>query len=115
MEYITKYDWNKIAKKEYRDDDVDDGICWNFYIEFNNQKYEINGYEKFPEEVTKIVNILKSILEEYLEEIVPNKKNIETIMRHKKGNILFMKFLNKKKIIDKKTLKDFMNQYKKYE
>lgn len=78
MKYITKCDWNKIVKKEYSDNDVDDGICWDFYIEFNNQKYEINGYEKFPKEVTKIVNILKSISEEYLEEIVPNKKDVET-------------------------------------
>lgn len=36
-------------------------------------------------------------------------------MSHKKSNISFMKHLHKKKIIDKKELKDFIEHYKKYE
>lgn len=58
---------------------------WKFYIEFNNQKYEIQGYEKIPEEVLKVLEILKNISETYLEKIVPNKKEIEIIMKHKKS------------------------------
>lgn len=113
--YINRCDWENISKKEYRDDGILDGLGWDFYIEFNNKKFEIHGYEKFPEEVLKVLDILKNISKNYLEEIIPNKKDIEIIMSHKKSNISFMKHLRKKKIIDKKQLKDFIEHYKKYE
>ena len=112
--YIKKCDWESISIKEYRDDGILDGLGWNFFIEFNNKQFEIHGYEKFPEEVLKVLEILKNISEIYLEEILPNKKYIETIMRYKKSNIAGMKFLHKQKIIDKETLKDFIKSYKKY-
>lgn len=115
MTDINKCDWESISKKEYRDDGILDGLGWDFYIEFNNKKFEIHGYEKFPEEVLKVLEILKNISETYLEKIVPNKKDIEIIMSHKKSNISFMKHLRKKKVIDKKQLKDFIEHYKKYE
>ena len=115
ISYINKCDWESISKKEYRDDGILDGLGWDFFIEFNNKQFEIHGYEKFPEEVLKVLEILKNILETYLEEIVPNKKDIEMIMRYKKSNIAVMKILHKQKLIDKKELKDFIKQYKKYE
>lgn len=114
IKYINKCDWESISKKEYIDDGILDGLGWDFFIEFNNKQFEIRGYEKFPEEVLKVLNILKNISETYLEEIVPNKKDIEMIMRYKKSNIAVMKILHKQKIIDKETLKDFIKGYKKY-
>ena len=112
MNYIKEHNLTFI--KEYIDDGILDGLGWDFFIEFNNKQFEIRGYEKFPEEVLKVLNILKNISETYLEEIVPNKKDIEMIMRYKKSNIAVMKILHKQKIIDKETLKDFIKGYKKY-
>ena len=115
IEYVLKCDWKGISKKKYDDKDILDGLGWDFYIEFGNQKYLLSGYEKFPEEITKIIDVLKNISNTYLEEITENQKEKEIIISNKKKNISFMKYLNKKKIIDKKTLKNFIDSYKKYE
>ena len=115
IEYVLKCDWNRISKKKYDDKDILDGLGWDFYIEFENKKYLVSGYEKFPEEITKIIDVLKNISNTYLEEITENQKEKEIIISNKKKNISFMKYLNKKKIIDKKTLKNFIDSYKKYE
>lgn len=115
IEYVLKCDWKRISKKKYDDKDILDGLGWDFYIEFENKKYLVSGYEKFPEEITKIIDVLKNISNTYLEEITENQKEKEIIISNKKKNISFMKYLNKKKIIDKKTLKNFIDSYKKYE
>lgn len=114
-EYALKCDWKRISRKKYEDNDILDGLGWDFYIEFGNQKYLLSGYEKFPEEIIKIVDMLENISKIYLEEIVKNQKDIEIINKHKNKNITVMKHLQKKKIIDRKTLKDFIDKYKKYE
>ena len=97
IEYVLKCDWKRISKKKYDDKDILDGLGWDFYIEFENKKYLVSGYEKFPEEITE------------------NQKEKEIIISYIKKIISFMKYLNKKKIIDKKTLKNFIDSYKKYE
>jgi len=115
IEYVLKCDWKRISKKKYEDKDILDGLDWDFYIEFDNRKYLVSGYEKFPEEITKIIDALENISKTYLEGITENQKDIEIINSNKKKNISFMKYFNKKNIIDKKTLKNFIDSYKKYE
>jgi len=115
IEYVLKCDWKRISKKKYEDKDILDGLDWDFYIEFDNRKYLVSGYEKFPEEITKIIDALENISKTYLERRTKNQKDIEIINSNKKKNISFMKYFNKKNIIDKKTLKNFIDSYKKYE
>lgn len=65
LDYITKCDWENISKKEYNDDMLD-GVNWYFYIAFDNKQYEIHGYEKFPEKITKIIETLENISNKYI-------------------------------------------------
>lgn len=110
--YINKCDWNKISKKKYSDEEVNDGICWNFYIEFENQKYEIKGYEIMPKEISTARDILKSISNQYLDEIVPNKRYIERMNANKNNNIYFRNFLYNKSVASKKKFIEFIKRYK---
>lgn len=114
LEYIVKCNWEIISKKEYKSNDLD-GTNWYFYIEYENNKYIITGYEEIPEEINNIVCILKVLSEKYLDEIKTNKIDIEVINKNKKSNISFMKFLKNKGIINDKELQNFKNRHKKYE
>ena len=53
----------KIAKRIYNDDNVLDGLCWDFYILKNNKQYKISGYEDMPKELEKIIDYLNEIAE----------------------------------------------------
>lgn len=58
FQYINKCNWNYIAQKEYANNDKPN---WFFYLEFNNQKFKINGKGNSPREIFKIIKWLKYI------------------------------------------------------
>lgn len=111
INYILKCNWKRISKEDYTDD-VDDGTNWELYIDIDNKRYHIDGYEKYPKEIQQVIKKLNELSRQYLEKIKSNKKDKEVIDKNMKNNIKVMKFLHKKNVIDKKTLKDYINNYK---
>lgn len=113
VNYILKCNWEQICKMKYIDDDVYDGTNWELYIEINNKKYKIEGCEIYPKEIQRIIQNLDEISIKYLDKIEQNRKDKEIINNNRNNNTAVMKFLYEKKIINKKTLKDFIDKYKK--
>ena len=65
IKIIKESDWSKISKEKYTSDNLDD-VCWDFYIEDDdNHKFLINGYSEYPVEIKNIYELLKKIQEEY--------------------------------------------------
>ena len=61
MNICKKANWEKISKKKYSNENLDDEN-WDFYIEFSQeQKYLISGYSIHPKEVEKIYNLFNSL------------------------------------------------------
>lgn len=61
--FVNSLNLEKIAKRIYNDDNVLDGLCWDFYILKNNKQYKISGYEDMPKELEKIIDYLNEIAE----------------------------------------------------
>lgn len=101
INYILKCNWKRISKKDYTDD-VDDGTNWELYIDIDNERCYIDGYEKYPKEIQQVIKKLNELSTQYLEKIKPNKKDKEVIDKNRKNNIKVMKSLNKKNVIDKR-------------
>lgn len=66
IEYILKVNLEKVSKSIYSYDDIDDGTNWEIYIEINNKKYTICGYEIWPKEIEKIIRFMSIIVSKYL-------------------------------------------------
>lgn len=60
--FVNSLNLEKIAKRIYNDDNVLDGLCWDFYILKNNKQYKISGYEDMPKELEKIIDYLEKIV-----------------------------------------------------
>lgn len=58
LKYISKCNWKYVSKKEALKSDV---ATWYFYLEFNNQKYKINGSDNLPREILKTIKMVKNI------------------------------------------------------
>lgn len=84
IDYIAKCNWKEISKKDYTDNVIDDGANWELYVEINNKKYYIKGYEDYPKEIKKITRELDRIYKIYLERIKANSKDKEIINKNRK-------------------------------
>lgn len=67
INYVLKIDLEKVSKSKYSYDNIDDGTNWKIYIEINNKKYTICGYETWPKEIEKIVKLMGKIVSKYLD------------------------------------------------
>ncbi len=86
IEYINTINLRKLAGRKYNDKKVDDGINWSLFIELNGKEYYIEGYEKTPKQVKKILEYIERIINE---EIIDEdfKMYIDEIARKIKKDI----------------------------
>lgn len=64
LNIVERSNWDKITKKKYDSENLDDEN-WDFYLENeNDNNYYIEGYAVHPRKIEKIYSILKKIKEE---------------------------------------------------
>lgn len=61
LEHLKNIDLENISKQKYYDEDILDGLCWDFFIKINSKSYNIKGYEKMSQELELIINYLDTI------------------------------------------------------
>ena len=63
-EYLNNINLNEIVSKKYYNNETCDGLNWEIYIEKDENKYQIEGYEEMPEEIKMIkIKLLRIIAE----------------------------------------------------
>lgn len=65
IKYVKSIDLEKLSKKKYEDLDILDGENWSFYIEYEDNRYYIEGYENKPKEIENVLIMLYEIGERY--------------------------------------------------